>query len=509
MRYNRTRPGLCLLGLILALPLTTSPDDFAWPDLPVARAAERFFLLFNSSDLDGMQQFLARYRVFGDDLDAETLRSRAQEVLGAHMQTGKLNPVEIVEQTDHRIVVLTQPEQVPMQLQCSFALEGVEDESKLTELLLTPAGMQRPGADREWHTHDWNALEELLTRGLEATGVPGIAAVIMEDGQITHAAAVGVRMVGEEDAITVDDRFHIGSITKSMTATVLAGLIDSGALRWDSTLEELLPGFDMLDAYRGVTIEELLQHRAGLPAMTSMNQDDAMRLNALEGTETEIREQFVRELLTETPVAEVGEASTYSNAGYALAGHIAERVSGKAWSRLVEETIFDPLQFRSGGFGWPATPNRTDQPRGHSFMGESYSPMPFGVYELGAYLDPAGDIHCSIKELARYGQAHLEGMYGNDGLLSASTIRRLHTSLRPELDDTPYACGWVVRDAGEANEVHWHNGSAGTFFAQLELEPQANRVIAIVVNAGMGGQDIADKIAGAIRANTSQSAVQK
>jgi CubicO group peptidase (beta-lactamase class C family) len=132
----------------------------------------------------------------------------------------------------------------------------------------------------------------------------------------------------------------------------------------------------------------------------------------------------------------------------------------------------------SADIGWPATSARPDQPRGHA--GER--PLALGEGRLGAWLAPAGDVCCSIEDLARFASAHLRGLRGEDGLLRAATVELLHTPPEAASGRQVYAHGWVVRrDGGEP--IHWHNGSAGTFFAQVELAPQGNRAFAVAVNA--------------------------
>ena len=66
--------------------------------------------------------------------------------------------------------------------------------------------------------------------------LPALAVVVVKDGQICDRAAVGVRKWGDPTPVTTNDAFHIGSCTKSMTATLTAILLDEGKLRWDTTI---------------------------------------------------------------------------------------------------------------------------------------------------------------------------------------------------------------------------------------------------------------------------------
>src|SRR5215510_9039420 len=71
--------------------------------------------------------------------------------------------------------------------------------------------------------------------------LPALAIMVVKDGKICDRAATGVRKFGNPARVTTNDVFHIGSCTKSMTATLAAILIEEGKLRWDLTLAEVFP----------------------------------------------------------------------------------------------------------------------------------------------------------------------------------------------------------------------------------------------------------------------------
>ena len=93
-------------------------------------------------------------------------------------------------------------------------------------------------------------------------GVPALAVVVVKDGQICEREVAGVRKSGDAAPVTTNDVFHIGSCTKSMTATLTAMLIEEGKLKWDTTIVEIFPELrgKMDRQYEAVTIEQLLHH---------------------------------------------------------------------------------------------------------------------------------------------------------------------------------------------------------------------------------------------------------
>jgi CubicO group peptidase (beta-lactamase class C family) len=188
----------------------------------------------------------------------------------------------------------------------------------------------------------------------------------------------------------------------------------------------------------------------------------------------------VRQALNEDPL-NLGEYS-YTNAGYVVASHIAERATKRTWEELMCNLVFKPLGLHSAGFGWPAAEDHPDEPHGH-FGAQPY----MSVQEIGDdatgdldYFGPAGHIHCSIEDFARFAAFHLAGLRGQDGVMKAQTIERLHTP--PANGD--YAGGWWIRETKEGEFYHEHTGSGGTFYTWITLYPESDLGIVIATNCG-------------------------
>ena len=117
------------------------------------------------------------------------------------------------------------------------------------------------------NSEDWQALLEARVARLQAeTGLTGVAAAVMTDGQSAAVAASGERRRGSGIPVAADDRWHVGSITKSMTATLLAVLEDDGRVSPHDTLPALLPDVAMAGGWSCCTSHHLLTHTAGAPA---------------------------------------------------------------------------------------------------------------------------------------------------------------------------------------------------------------------------------------------------
>jgi len=198
-----------------------------------------------------------------------------------------------------------------------------------------------------------------ITEQLEAIrkeyGLPGIAAAVVRGKDVVAEGVAGVRRLGDDEKITPSDRFLIGSCTKRMTGLAVCRLIDKGRLTFDTTLGETLPDFSMRDEYKPVTIAQLLNFTGGIQPYTLMSPQRTPIIGQLKGSIAERREQLLRHVLQEEPVAKPGTGRNYSNASYALAATIAARKAGKEFDEVLRDEVFQPLGLKSAGVGNPRT----------------------------------------------------------------------------------------------------------------------------------------------------------
>lgn len=311
--------------------------------------------------------------------------------------------------------------------------------------------------------------------------VPALAVIATKDGQIVDRAAVGVRKQGDPTPVTTNDVFHIGSCTKSMTATLTAIFIEQGKLRWDTTIAEVFPDLKgkIAKRYEAVTVEQLLQHRGGVPAQPPA----AAWKRAWQeiGTPTEQRREFIEAVLREPPAAAPGEREIYSNQGYAIVGAMLEKISGQDFESLMTEKLFKPLHMDTAGFGPPGTKGQTDQPWGHTKQPFKTEPVQL---DNPPAISPAGRVHCSLDDLARYAMLHLQENATN-GLLQPETLARLHQpnnrNAHSPLEN--YACGWVILKRGWAGgRTLWHNGSNTMWYTVMWLAPEKDFFVIAATN---------------------------
>lgn len=332
------------------------------------------------------------------------------------------------------------------------------------------------------------ALDALLDPIRVEYGLPALAAAVTRRDGLIAAGAVGVRSAASEEPVARHDCFHIGSCTKAMTATLCAVLVDEGRLRWDSSVAEVFPDLagGMRAEYHKVTLEQLLEHRAGLPD----DRQPGPALLALRGLSGEVqhqRRELVKIAFSQPAAVEPGTMMVYSNFGYAVAGAMCEAVTGKAWEKLMRERIFGPLGMGTAGFGAPGTAGAVDQPLGHrKFGSDSANPVPVPPGPLAdnpAVLGPAGVVHCSLSDWARFGAWFLH----EDGQalgLKPGTLEGVRARVRSQ----GYSGGWGhAAEKWHGADVYQHAGSNSLWFAVIKASPGRNLAVLVATNAAWPG----------------------
>jgi len=320
------------------------------------------------------------------------------------------------------------------------------------------------------------AADPILSGKLEAIRlkhkVPALAAARFDLNAITHQAATGFRKSGGSRPVTLADLWHLGSMTKAMTATLLAIYVEEGRLKWEDPLGRLIPEAcqGAASGVKDITVLQLLQHRSGLPANLpswwvvpeAKQRDQLLRLAAPEGAPPPAPGTFL-----------------YSNIGYAVAGHIAEKLEGKLWEDLIEKRLFRPLKIIAGQ-GPAGAEGTEDQPWPHDEKGQ---PLPANGLSSDnpPSLGPAGRVHASLENYARFAADHLRGARGQKALLKAASYQTLH---RPD-PVSHYACGWgIAQRPWAGGDCLTHTGSNNANYFAAWLAPEKGFGVLAATNQG-------------------------
>lgn len=326
-----------------------------------------------------------------------------------------------------------------------------------------------------------NLLEPIRKR----SNLPGMGCLVISDDKVLAEGCCGLRALGRGIPIQLSDRWHLGSCTKAMTATLIALLEEEGALSLGAAVTSYLKVSCGARAHEGwdqVTLDHLMCHTGGVPGDLLKHSIWKDLWRAPDGVTG--RRLFVDWVL-QRPPGKLGEYE-YANGGYMLLGSVVAAVTGRCWEEVITQKLFAPLKMTSIGFGAPGTkseetrcictsPYECDEPWGHQ-QGKAYP----GVDNPEA-VRPAGGLHMSLKDWARFVSMHLRGARGEEGLLlKPSTFTKLHQVFDSK---SQYSRGWIVttEEWGDG-PVLQHAGSNTFWLCQVWVAPKKNFACLVACN---------------------------
>jgi D-alanyl-D-alanine carboxypeptidase len=177
-------------------------------------------------------------------------------------------------------------------------------------------------------------------------GSPG-ALVLVDDGSSRREEASGLAVLRGRVPLHADDRFRVGSITKTFVAVVVLQLVDEHRLRLDDPVERWLPG--LVPNGGRITVRELLGHTSGLADYAG--DPSFVRRTVAEPRRLWTPRELVGVALAEGSVARPGERFAYASTNYVLLGLVVERATGTSLERQLRRRIFVPLGLQDTSFG--------------------------------------------------------------------------------------------------------------------------------------------------------------
>ncbi len=175
---------------------------------------------------------------------------------------------------------------------------------------------------------------ERVAQQLARAGTTSVIVLVSDDGR-EYVATAGTRRPDP------DQRFRIGSVTKTFTATIVLQLVEEGRLRLDSTLHEHLPGLGA----RGeeITIRQLLNHRSGLVNFT----DYTSWLDRASRSPSTRPINILRFAVSHPAAFRPGSEWQYSNTNYIALGLVIEKTTGRPYGQVLKQRILEPLDLGS------------------------------------------------------------------------------------------------------------------------------------------------------------------
>jgi serine-type D-Ala-D-Ala carboxypeptidase/endopeptidase len=323
---------------------------------------------------------------------------------------------------------------------------------------------------------DDGAVRALFVHRVDAEQrAPGMVVGII-DGRGARILTHGMASPASATPVKADTLFEIGSITKPLTATVLARLAARGVLRLDDPVARWLPELAPApDGIGSITLRQLASHTSGLPRLpTTLGFFLQMLRDPADPYARYTRDDLLADLTKMAPTTP--GAFAYSNLGYALLGLVLERATGRSYAQLLADEVLQPA-------GVAEATLELTHPRlaaGHRSDGE-----PTAHWQLGPFA-AAGALRMSARDMLRLLAAALATQPPFDVDVFAAKAAR-DTGEAPA---RTVALGWMRREADDGPLI-WHNGGTGGFRSFVGFRPQQGLGVFVFANSEAEVDDLA------------------
>jgi len=291
---------------------------------------------------------------------------------------------------------------------------------------------------------DPDRLREYLESQIQARGIPGAVALVVDEDGVVYQSAHGRRDVANDVAMTPDTIFRLASMTKPVAATAIMMLVEEGKLSLDDSIADYLPeyadvgvieDFNPADASfttrrvaSPVTIRQLLSHSSGLAYSFGSDVVTALNANGINGIDVPL-------------LYDPGTGWSYAH-GISVVGRVLEEIEGVGLDVFLDNRLFGPLDMHDTFYVVPqekmervTTTHRTDQ---NGNLVETPNPN-----SLASGVSGDGGLNGTAADYAKFIQLILNDGVTADGqrLLSSASIAQLRQSqlgnVRVALMDEP------------------------------------------------------------------------
>lgn len=327
-------------------------------------------------------------------------------------------------------------------------------------------------------------LDAMIVQGIKDWKAPGLAAIVVKDGEVVFQKTYGVKNLKTKEKIDENTLFNMASTTKAVVAIAMGMLVDEGKLNWDDKVVDHLPYFKLSDPYStaDARIKDLFTHNLGVG-----NADALWIIDSVSVRETVRKFQFAKKTYP------LRGGFTYQNIMYAVAGEVIAAVSGKPWNEFVKERIFNPLGmtrtqaiakdiFSAGNYVTP-------------YLNDAEDGLVEVDYGFSDQIGPAGMICSTPHDISNYLTFLVnDGIYKSDTLVKPKTFKYLFephsflgssgiypTNALTKPNWNTYGLGWFQQDY-KGHKLDFHTGSLFGLVAIAGIMHDKNVAVYVFAN---------------------------
>lgn len=346
------------------------------------------------------------------------------------------------------------------------------DEKQLIDCLdenrLTPE--QEAHVRKEIHAREKTfSLDTLFKKKAKKQGFNG-SVLIAQKGVILYQNVFGYADINKKDSLCPSSAFQLASISKTFTGTAVLLLVQDKKLKLTDSIQKFIPSFP----YHGITVENLLSHRSGLPNYLYCFENKRKRNSAAPTNDTILKWFSETDSLPKTN-SRPGKSFNYNNTNFILLASIIEKVSGMSYEHFIRTRIFEPLRM-SQSFVDTHAPDSLLRYRTTGHQGNKRREREFfdGVYGDKGIYATAGDME------RWYFALHSGCLLSKHWLKQAFTPHSFEHKSRHN-----YGLGFrLMTDPSNMKKVHYvyHGGWWAGFSTMLWMDMDADIVIIVLGN---------------------------
>ena len=317
-------------------------------------------------------------------------------------------------------------------------------------------------------------VDQYMQAQLVEQRIPGMTLVVVRDGTVIYGKGYGYADRALARPVKPEDRFEIGSITKSFAATAIMLLVEQGKISLDDKLDKFIEATP--SQWSGITIRHLLNHTSGLPEYP----DDGVFADIFANKVMQ-EDAMLARFRPYAPSWEPGSKYRYCNVGYDILGIVVRRVTGKGYFDFLKERVFTPLGMNSARLIAPK-PSYADSAIGYEIKDGKHIPY-VTTDAMSVYLSMAASgIELSAMDMAKWDAA----LY-TDKILKQSTLALMWTNnalvqaARPDGPDIYYGLGWQLRTQNGKRWVY-HSGGMPGYVTDFMRYPEQKLTIIVFTN---------------------------
>ncbi len=327
------------------------------------------------------------------------------------------------------------------------------------------------------------SIDSICKLSVDKGHYPGLAIAVVEKGKKEWTKGYGYADIESKRPINPsDDLFRIGSISKTITASALARLVEKGSLSLDKPISGYYHGFP--PDKDSITLRQLGGHKAGIRHYNGIEFLSDVHYSSIE----DALEVFIHDTLLYKP----GTDYKYSTYGFTLISKVMESGTGIPFLKIIKDEVQTPLHLAD------LKPDITDSTRYHRVQFYDFQDDHIVV---SPHVDlsnkwAGGGMLCSAEDLARFGYA-LTG----PGYLDAGELEEFTKSQSlPNGKKTNYGIGFRIGKDDDGKLWYGHSGGSVGGTSMLLIYPEEDLTIVTLVNlTGAEMNDLAMRIAAIVR----------